>query len=539
MNNLTKDKVVKGLWIGVVGVCLAIIFTWLYQVITRLGTPYNFDYGESWNVWIGNWWGHGGLRNIYYPFGEEPYYQTFYTPVHYLILGILFKILSPTLVVARMLPITAVVVSTIFVFLIVRKVTGNKWYGVIGSALFLSTPLTRTWSMFNYVDTLGVTFSLIGMYLVLRSNLKYSLLWAVIPFLLGIFTKQIFFMAPLSVIIYLLFLRRWKLLLLFSGFMLVGGISLIAIFQVLSGGNFISAIFDAPTVFKVYWQMTLYLAQVFFQDYWLLLILGLCSTLLVLVRKKERQEPYFLLVIYFLMALGLSLATCGKVGSWLGYFLDPIAVMTLLIPIFVWRVSKFSPGKITSVKILVNEKMYNMGSLGGKDLLMIAIPLLVVFQLINYPNYSTWTQPPKGIEEDYSTIISYIEELPPGTPVLSEDAYILLETGREPIWEPSYFSEAAKHAGLDQEPLLDKIESKEFGLIILEWDIETYYNWKPGIAGCVEWMPDYVRRFYSMGYLRMTDEMADAVLDNYQLKDKFYRTWVYEPKELLELETTP
>lgn len=529
LNTNTRSKILVGLWVSVAGVSLAIIVAWIYQVATQLGTPYNFDYGESWNVWVGNWIGNGGLAHIYYPYGQEPYYQTFYTPVFYLVLGPLFWLFSPSLLVGRLASVSACLLSSVIVFLLIKQITKSKWYSLLGGLLFLVPPLTRVWSEFIHVDTLGVTFSLLGMYVFIRGNNTKKSLWAVIPFLLGIFTKQVFIVAPLAVILYLLISKRWKLVSQFTGLMVVGGTCLVGLFQWWSGGNFIEAIFTSPTVFKVHWQLSVYLTNVFVEDYPIILVLALCTVVLGLVRFRERKESYVLLIIYFLFTSALAVFTCGKVGSWIGYFLETLAVATILISILAWKVGSLKEGKAFKMGVYIGDKIVSMDS-RVKDFVLIAIPIFVLIQIVSLPNYGAWTQPPISIKEDYKTVLGYIESLPKDVPILSEDGYVLDKSDRDPIWEPSFFSASAKNKGLDQSGIVDRIVSKEFGLIILEWDLTTYYNWKPGLNGLVTWMPDNIRRCFSYGYMRSTDEFVDAMLGNYQLRSSFSRMWVYEPK---------
>ncbi len=519
-----SDKVLKGLWFGLLGVGLVIFAIYIHQAIISLGQPYPFEHGEGWNLWISNQMGNSSLEQIYPAASQSPYYRNFYPPLYFAVVGGLFKMFGVSLLVGRLLALIACLVSGGLVFLIVRQVTGSKWFGLIGGILFFVPPVTRAWSLFFKPDTLALCLTLLGFYLAIKYIGSRKVLWSVIPFILAVFTKQHFIAAPLAVGLYLLLTNR-KLMLQFGFALLTSGFGLLGIFQLLTNGSFIDSVLGVSTVFPIYLPLTIFLIRNVVVDHWIILILASCMVMLTLVRFKESKEVSTVLVFYFLLAFLGFAVIAGRAGTWYNYSLEVLSVTTMLVPILVWRLSKLDTVK-SRIRVRVGNKTITT-SMSGGILIQLAIPILLIIQIIGLPSFAAWTAPNRDLRDSYEVVLEDINSV--DSKILSENFYLLYLTDRYPLHRPGYASVAMRHGDLDPTLLINGIINKEYGLIIQEWDVEEYYNW-PVDLGLPEWIPMDIQRNYYMPWLRCTDEMADAILGSYQLRHHVGRLWVYEPK---------
>ena len=526
---ITKDKVLKWLWWGVLAMIGVLLIMFIIQIVKDIGQPYTYDYGEAWNIWVGNWIGHGGLKNIYYQIGQFPYYETPYTPMFYIISGVLYKIFGATLLVGRSLSLASGFGSSILCGLIVKEVTKSKWYGLLAGLLFWVAPINRTWTLFLHVDCLGIFFSLIGTYFVVKYLGTKKILWAVIFYLLAVFTKQIFVTAPAVVVLYLFFTKK-KIVFPFVGLLIVGGVALIALFQWGSGGTFIKAVFLYPTVFQWNVWLTIYLNSVNGVGQWGLTIIAFCATMLTLMRHKEFKGAPVIIALYFLSAVVMATVTGFKQGSWLSYFMEEMTVGSMLIPIFAWEISKLNTQKTLPRMGLVWKAKTWITELSARDLLMFTIPVVMILQVATIPSFAAWTSIPKSTKDSYAVALKDMEAIPANVPIMCEEADLLADTNRLPPYvEPNFFSQSAQYGGLDPTPVYNMLSEKKFGLIVQEWDVNTYWDWKPQVSSMPSWVPEAVRRDYSMAFLRSTEEEATLIRDNYHLIDATSRFYIYAP----------
>ena len=286
------NKVLKGLWFGVLGAGIIIFASYIRQAVISLGQPFPFGYDEGWTLWASNWIGNGGMGYLY---PDMDYYRNFYPPFYFIVTGILFKVFGVSLFWGRFVSYVACLASGVLVYFIVRKVTGSKWFGLIGGILFFLPPITRVWTLQFRPESLGLCLTLLGLYLSIKYIKSSKVLWSTVPFLLAVFTKQPYIAAPIAVGPYLLFTNR-KLMLQYGGALLVSGLGLLGIFQLLTGGSFVNSILVAPTVFPTHFLLALLIIRDTVIYHWIALLLALCAVVFILVRQKYFKETSTLLV---------------------------------------------------------------------------------------------------------------------------------------------------------------------------------------------------------------------------------------------------
>lgn len=519
-----SNKVLRGLWFGVLGAGIIIFGLYIRQAVISLGQPYPFEYGEGWDLWVSNWIGNGGIGHLYPTASQSPYYSQIYPPLYFIVVGVFSKIFGMSLFIGRFVSFIACLASGMLVFFIVREVTKSKWFGLIGGILFFVPPITRAWTLFFKPEPLALCLTLLGFYLAIKYIGSRKVLWSVVPFILAVFTKQAYICAPLAVGLYLLFTNR-KLMLQYGGTLLVSGLGLLGVFQLLTHGSFVSSILGSPTLFPVHWELALLLIRNTVVYHWIILILALCAVVLVLVRSKELREMPTMPILYFLVASFLFVMTTGKVGIWYSYSLEMLTVAMILIPVLAWKLSKVDTIR-ERVGVIVGSKTILATTSRGM-LLQLAIPILLIIQMVSLPSFASWTAPNGHLRDSYEIVLSDLNSA--SSEILCEDGYLLYLSGRDPLYEPSYATNAVRHGGLDHTPVIDSIANKRYDLIIQEWDIKEFYEW-PYDINLPDWVPVDLQREFTMHWCRCTYEMADAILDNYQLRHHVGRLWVYEPK---------
>ena len=533
---VVKAKILKYLWVAVFAGVAVYFGIYIYQMVKILGSPYGLEYGDGWNAYIANWWGKGGLNYIYPPVDRAlPFFNMPYTPLYYLIVGTFYPLTGPVFWVGRVVSILAAFGTSFLFFLIVKRLTGSKWWGIVAAILFFMPPVVRAWSLWFKVEPLALFFSFLGLYLVVRFNGTRRALWCVLPFLLAIYTKQTYISAAVAAGIYFLITNR-RLCLQYSVLMLLGGGATLGLFQFLTNGNFIPSIFAAPSGMPKSWQLSAYLMGSIVIYHWVIIILALC-TVMFLVRKRRWSTPTILFAFYFLVATVVLAGISTKAGGWLSYSYEMLPAAMILIPVLAWEFSRsrsipVGVGTYPDYGFYKGEKHYSLNIKAGGNgasIFQFLVPVLLVIQLFILPSYFSWSNLPKSTFTDYQVVLSYLEKVPKDIPVYSEVEELMIWTGREPLIEPSVYSQRVINNKVDGLPFLRMVENKELGLIIQEWDINSYWEVTSG-EHWPNWLPEEIRKLYTAGRMRSTDELAAAVRDNYQLVEHVGKFWVYEPK---------
>jgi hypothetical protein len=122
---------------------------------------------------------------------------------------------------------------------------------------------------------------------------------------------------------------------------------------------------------------------------------------------------------------------------------------------------------------------------------------------------------PENVKESYVEIMPYLESTT--GPVICEDATLAMQAGVGLVWEPSVFVQGGYYRDIwDQTPFVEQIESKDFKVVVLNYPVETW------------WLPQDPLP-YPRPHERLTEEMAQAIVDNYSLVWNSSSYWMYLP----------
>lgn len=523
---MSKDRILKYLWIAVFAGVAIYFGIFIYQTVQVLFTPYGLEYGDGWNAYTSSWWGNGGLSHIYPPRAQDlPFFSMAYTPIYYLVVGVFYPLTGPVFWVGRMVSLLSGLGTLLLFYLIVSRLTGGKWWGLVAAVLFFMPPITRAWILWFKVEPLALFFSFLGLYLVIRFSGTRKVLWCVIPLLFAMFTKQTFVSAAVAVGLYLLVTNR-KIFFQYMGLMVVGGVLAIVGLQLATNGSFIPSIFSAPTRMPLAWELSVTVLQESLLPQWLIVVLASCAILLI-IRKSGWKSPPILFVFYCTASLAVFVLISFKAGGWINYSFEFIISAMILIPLLAWRFSKLRTLPGVDYGVYKEGKRYSLR--GSPDTVaQCLVPILLVVQLFMLPSYYTWNKLPESTESDYAVALRYIEEVPEDVPIYSEVEELMLWTDRPPMVEPSFYSQMVNAGIVDGSVFLEMVRNREIGLIIQEWEVNTY--WVSASGSLPIWLPEDVRWFYTMGRCRSTEELAIAVRDNYQLVEHVGKFWIYKPK---------
>lgn len=470
--------------LSIMGLILYLIL-YLLNVYTSITYPYEIEYGE------------GEMLNqvllmtrgesIYRDITGYPYIIGNYPPIYPLICVPLAKLLGVSFGVGRFVSVLSAVLLGLLVYRIVKEKT-NRQIALISGLLFFASPFIYSWTRLFRVDTLGLLFSLTGIYLVIRYENTKGVYLSTIPFLLAIFTRQTYIAAPVSSFIYLYLKDKG------------GGIKFIMLFGVLSIIPFL--MFNHMTEGQFYLHIIKYnvihfslntAVQSYFDTLQIHLVIFILAFGYIAYSISKKWQSLF--VIYFIIS-ALVAITVGKVGSNINYFIELIAVCCIL--------SGFSINKL------------HLEIQSGRSRISILVGVMLIMQLVIFASayyldaprllYLRGGMPTSADMNIRQRVSTYIIDADGA--VLSEDIGLLVVNDKDVLFNPFSFTQLQREGIWNQSRLVGDIEDRYFSLIILEFDVNS----------------TYVNRE------RFTEEMIYAMRDHYSLVERIGTYHIYTPK---------
>ena len=452
-----------------------------------LSQPYQYVNGEPYFQYLSNNLAHG--HQLYSAVTSTSYAPTVYPPVYFLIGAFLTKIFGSSLLLIKMISFLAGVGSCLLVGAIVRQVT-KKWvYGALGGLLFSCTLVLKFMAPIVRTDTLGLMFSLLGIFLFIRYEGTKRVYWSIPALVLAFFTKQLFLSSSIAILIYLLFSNR-RIFFKYASLLAGSVVLVMGIGSLLTGGQMF-----IQTIVWSYYQGSIDFSLLgggirTFLQYHFPIILG---AMVYIGWRLNRKSSLGLLSTYFLVSFLVFLLTVGKLGASYHYGLETAAagciLSVLLIP--------------NSLRVLeaVREKVSIRLVYGALPiLLLVAIPL-------GFPNgygLETFSYRP-GTDVAYAEVISIIKDT--NKPVFTEEPIFPMRAGVQwDPWEPGaiLISRMPSH-GWDQSVIVSRLSNGYYQFVLVSFNVEKAMVAVPGT-----W--DYL--IYPT---RLTKDMANAIVDHYTL----------------------
>ncbi|MBU1626426.1 hypothetical protein KKB18_03580 [bacterium] len=456
-----------------------------------LECPYPAEYGEG--VVYNLCYRMSINESLYKPIDQMPYIHTPYTPLYFFLASTLMKMTKTSPVTCRLVSIFSTFGIIVVIFFMIFKKTGSIFASSIFSLFLFSSPYFFEWSPLMRVDITGIFFTLVGLYI--ATTLKrsdYTIFLSIPFFLAGIMTKQIFFAAPISVIIYLIIVNRKKAV-KFSA-LFFGCLAIIYyILQWITDGNFYFHVVKS-NILTYDLSCSIIALGITITAYYGITSLSALSFASA-IKEKEITPIHIYLIISFLTSFSI-----GKAGGANNHLLEFVIACTInagfAIDFFLKKVpktnkAKNSPLLIPTVLMLsqvislyfidtsVTNKM-SQKALGSKKKPVAWTP----YNQSKVPEYDRLDV------EQYRQISKYINSVE--GPILCENLGLLTVNGKTPLYQPFQFKHLAEMGCFDESKILDMVEKGEFKLVIMT---------KSSVADGKSWL-------YS-------DKLLDAIWRNY------------------------
>jgi 4-amino-4-deoxy-L-arabinose transferase-like glycosyltransferase len=251
---------------------------------------------------------------------EGGYCMLPYGPLYYLLWGNIDKIGSASSATGSAISFGATLITSIFLYLLVKKLSGKKIIGIVSSVLFLTSITVTDWSIAPRPDMMALMLTVIGMYIVVRKRALYA-----IPiFALAVFTKQSYIVAPIAVCVYLLWKDRKELIKFIVGLAACVLIPFLTV-NYFTHGEFYRHVINFPIQSggdgMIHWKsvpgsiLILCILDI------MAMSLGLGGWIYRLIKRKIGITDIWLLVAFVVMAL-----TIGKPGAAFNYGLETVTV---------------------------------------------------------------------------------------------------------------------------------------------------------------------------------------------------------------------
>lgn len=473
----------------VVGVPLLVVAFYLMvlggiRTFGLLALPYQAEYGEGpvldWARQIAN----GTLP--YKPINTLPYNFSVYTPLYLAFSGILIPLFPDNPYVGGRL---ISLLSALGLALLIGFASG--WGNPSRSAdaphveerlnrtsplgvllltilLWLLSPYVFRWATFFRPDMLALFWSGLGMVLVSRFPFPVSRLSrgetglvavAALCFVLAFFTKQSFFAAPLAALMYLVATKQYHyaIRLGVAGAVLGGGVAL-GLYAV-SGWALVEN-WIAANANPFSWEAVWFFWSSFLATVPILILIGVWG-----LRRREN----WLWGMYLGIAVAVSLSI-GKAGAWENYFLEPLWILCLLA-------SRAAPRAVIERRGVV------------VSLLLILLQLfcyLPGYERLSISDEQAWIA---GVRAEGAALQAAVANIPPETPIYSEQMGVLAEPGRSIPLHSFVYTQLARQGIWDETPLTTRLAAGE-GVVIQRFDAVNdpleRGRWTTGMLDAIE-----------------------------------------------------
>ena len=451
-----------------------------YQLLT-IPHRYSLDYGEAPLVDQAMRLASG--QNIYRAdLSQPPFTISNYPPLYVTVLAVSVKLFGPsqTFLVGRIISALSAWISSMFLALIIFRLTRDRLAAAGAALTFLAFPFVLYWSPLLRIDMLALALSLSGLYVLISEPLSTRRL-ALVGLLLvaAIFTRQSYALAaPLAAFAWLWARDRRQALLLTA---LVGGLSL-TLFFILNGFTRGGFYFNIVTANVNEFTMD----QLMFNWHRLRkaalipLLIGALSLFLI-----QRWNPLWTLTVPYLIGSTMSAITIGKIGSNVNYLLELCAALSLAAGVVIaWS--------------RVHVPLY---SLRAALLILMAFGVAKMTQ-ITLKDYTWDLRERRAVAGELLELESLVAETP-GRILADEYMGMLTLQGRPLLIQPFEVTQLAQAGKWDQTVLLNSIKNNDFDSIII-------YD-RP-------WLNE-----------RWTPQMLNAITQSYRLVDIVADNKIYQP----------
>jgi hypothetical protein len=449
-----------------------------------IADPFGIDYGEG-IVWQQSLLIPG--PRMYGPIDQLPFIVFHYPPVYHLASRAVMAFGVDPLVAGRMVSVAATAVIAISIAWLVAAGLERRvgrpavlMGAVTGALLPLSLSPVEFWFNLMRVDMLAVALAFVGVVFAVRAERRPAWLALAMPaFVLSVYTKQTELAAPAAALAVLLMVKPRAAILAGLGGAILG-LTALAWLEWLTAGGFIRHIlyYNVNT-----WSFDLLVTRLRLVALYTVLLAAAVVGLAVSWPRRgassTRQSPgtaeYTVIVpmvsVWLLLSIIILLATVGKTGSNVNYFIEPMCVCAI------------GAGLLIGV---CSQAVF--GSPGGRDIALrlglVCVTLALLAVMTKRRPFCVADRLDPGLVAIQENLVQEIARQ--DRPVLSEDMVLLLRAGREVPIEPAIFRELAQTGLWDQRRILDLIDSRAFAFLITTPDkIYTPQHYTPEMLAAI------------------------------------------------------
>lgn len=483
----TAARVVWILVAGVLGLYLVVFAASAAGRLLR--SQEEFIYGESWLLDDARRIAAG--ESLYPPVDRLPLMHTAYTPIYYVIVGELVRVLGDHgYTIGRVVSLLGAALAALALAWSIRRVTGRWLPGALAAAFFLTQNLTVVlWAPLHRVDALALGATLLGLALATSGRVSSSAVVLVV----AVMTKQTFVVAP--IVVCLALWPFWKQMLRFAALFGGGVLVSVVVAQWLTGGWFLwhTVVGNSNEAeFDTFAQ----LMGGFLQFNGLPVLAAAAS----LVLPSSREERLWRL--YFLGTLA-TLPTIAKIGASSNYWLEISAATAALLALASHRLARWHETRLIAPVIIAGS-------------LLIAVP---GYQA-NTREASDSLREALTPAPDYLTLVSDVSINPfrveasfvrrvaaESGEVLTDNPGLAVAAHKRIIYEFQIFQLLHVEGHWSQAPILDAIRERRFSLVALMHPLD-------GPTQGTRWTPS----------------IRDALLATYVPAGQQSGFWLYRPR---------
>ncbi len=403
---------------------------------------------------------------IYAPASSERFDTSNYGPLFYLLGSQLINSSRPAYLLLRVVSLFATIGLAAACGLLAFWITRNPFAVVIASLLFLSYTVVTQFGSQARSDAMALLLWFSGFLLAYRFQNCRKILLAIPMMTLGFYYKQQFVVGPLSVILFLLIEKRFRLAAEFTALLGIAGVSLFAILQFL--------VFRHQDLFLHFlkYNMIPFSWHLAFSWGLVLTFVFLVPCLVAVQFLQEHQNK--LLACYLIWGIILLVVLISKQGSNLNYAIE---LLLVLCPLF-------------ASQLMMS---FTLPSRAAAMLVLLAITLWCgnIFPI--------WVPKPVDIARENAIQAYLTGNFPPGAPALGYYTGGLVRAGLDtPISDLYQYSWLACKGVVPYQILLDPIRKRRYAVILLRFPLSAKGNNKESSGLCLD------PQFYS------------AIMENYR-----------------------
>ena len=470
-------------------------------IVSAVRFPFELDYGEG-IVWQ-------QMRLIiagqaYERIDGFPAIVFHYPPIFHLLAAVLHGVTGlDELAAGRLVSAIATALICMFAGMIIfrslRREIGSRaaiLCAVIGSFVILSFEPVQKVSVLMRVDTVAIAFSFAGVFFGLYAFSRPRFIHlAALCFVAAVFAKQAAIAAPAATFLTLL-IARPKTALAGVATTLLVGLTILTTLAWITDGNFLRHIFLynvnqlAPSHVILFEGLAAYFGYIYVVVRGALCRLYDCQPFpergsrISALRNRLYASPYdaalFLFLVYFGLATPMLLMIM-KSGAWIGYFVEFMCVVGVLVGLFMRNAAMAALGILSSHANASNRMIaFTLPA----AVVMQALILLIVPHVTGAAYVAKLSRPERMAELQY--LVGMIREAT--RPVISDDMVLILRSGKQVQLEPAIFAELASTGLWDQQSFVNLIRSHAFAFFVSEGDEgEELYNgrYTPAVAQAI------------------------------------------------------